>query len=120
VTLVDRELHCASELALEASEMLDDGIADRPGPVIELDGRCVHRAAVREARAHRPVHPMLEQRAQPRQSALCLQSRHEDGFGEAGSRGFDRSDLQFFARSEMGEQSALRHPRPVRKRADRE
>jgi len=120
VALFDTEFDRTAQFALQPREVLDHRVANRSWPVIELRRGRMHRAAVRQAAAHGPVDPVGEERAQARQSAPRLERGQEYGLGESRRPGLDGRDLQFFARTEMGEQAALRQPGAFGQRADRQ
>jgi len=118
VSLLDRHLHRAAQLALESREVIDDRVANGSEPVVELDGGGLHRAGVGQPAPRRPVEPVLEQGTKPRQAAPGFEGGDENDLGKARRRRLDRGDLQFLTRAEVGEEPALREAGTLGQRTD--
>ena len=114
MALTDGELDGAAQLPLEPCEMLDHRVAHRPGPVVELHCRRLHRAAVRQAAARGPVEPVVEQRAQRGSPRRAFKAGRNTVSVKQRRSGLDGGHLQFLARSEMGKQPALGQAGAVR------
>ena len=105
--------------AARCRTIVDQRVAHRPGPVVELD-RAADVDAARVDLDRHPPQPALEQRAQPRQAARRAHRRAEHLFLELGVVLADDRDLQLLARAEMGEHARLAHPGHLGQRADRQ
>src|SRR5258705_3053188 len=75
VPFLDREAHSFFAKRAAAALVGDDRVADRARPVVVFVRRRDHDAASVQARGGCPVEPALEDRVQPRQSALDLERR---------------------------------------------
>ena len=94
-------------------------IANRAGPVVELDRTTDVDAARIDFHRH-PAHPPIEQRLQSRQAARFAHRGKENVFLELDVILADHRDLQLFARAEMREDARLAHVRDFGERADRQ
>ena len=93
VSLADGELNGAAELTLQAGKVVAYGVANSSRLVVELNRSSLHRTPVAQSTARRPIEPVLEQGAQPRESAFGFERRDEHGFGKARCSRLDSGDL---------------------------
>ena len=88
---IDGHLHAAYDFVVHPLHMLNDRIAHRPRPVVELGIGGEHRASFQTA-AFNPLQPVIKDNTQASQSARCFQRRnkgylvvaaHSSGLAEA-------------------------------------
>src|SRR5438552_7714024 len=83
VSLADGELNGAAELTLQAGKVVAYRITNSSRLVVELNGSGLHRTPMAQSAARRPIEPVLEQGAPPRESAFGFERGDEHGFGKA-------------------------------------
>src|SRR5215470_9012307 len=118
MALLDGHCDRAAQLPLEPGEVIDHCVANRPGPIVELDRGSLHGAAMREPAPPRPLDPIVEEGMQAGQPARRLKRRQKNGLGKARCRRLEGGDLQFLSRAKMGEEPALGQMRALGQRAD--
>ena len=118
MSLADGELNGAAELTLQAGKVVAYCVANISRLVVELDRSGLHRAPVAQSAARRPIEPVLEQGAQPRESTFGFERGDEHGFGKARRSRLDSGDLQLLARPEMRKQAAFGDTDSLRERTD--
>lgn len=96
----------------------DETVANRTGPVVELD-RCSHEeAAAREGTFLRPFQPALKKGTNPGLAPRGCESGLHDALDETSGRIFQDLKLQRFLGLEMGEEAALGKIEILREPAD--
>src|SRR5437867_868825 len=109
VALVDGDARGPGQGVHPVPQILDDEVAHRPGPIVELEGRRHEGAAARQARRLLPREPALEQRPHTRLAARYGERRLDDAFNHARPGHAEDVELERFLRAEVGEEPALRH-----------
>ena len=85
VALVDRDARSAGQGVHPVAQVLDDEVAHRPGPIVELERGRHERAAAGQARRLLPGEPALEQGAHARLTARNRERRLDDALDHAGA-----------------------------------
>src|SRR5258706_13860513 len=117
MSLVDRDADRFRDRAAQFALPGHEQLAHRAGAIVILGRRCEDKTAAREIAFH-PLEPVREEGPETRQAAGLFQCGRENVLEEQRLRLPESQELQLFLGTEVSEQPALGHRRPVGERAD--